>query len=280
MAQGPKRQLDLSNASGANAGNYYVTIQNAAGTAMSVNATLTITNAFALLAGVYNGLFYQTNGNLPNIAVQTAGLLGNCVVGPSGAYSAKLYLGGSNYPVAGAFSLSGDNSQVISRASQGLSNLNVTLHLDMTGATEAITGLVSNMSPANPWTAPLLADLAANPAPVPAGTFHMLVPPIPGALGLLTGTGNIVITSTATGIVTLSGTLDDLTSVSQTVPVSQDGTIPLYFSLYGGLGLTEGWVNLATNGNASGTITWIRPPGIVQGLLFPLGFTNVLSVAP
>ena len=178
LATGTKATLSLVNVSGANAGNYYATVRNAAGAATSANAALAITNAFARLAGAYNGLFYQTYGGTPDITVQTAGMLGNCIVGTNGTYSARICLGGFNYPLTGALtSVTGNDGEVVSRAANGLSNLYVTLHLDMTGATELISGLVSNMSAINPWTAPLLADLATNALPVPAGNFGMLIPP-------------------------------------------------------------------------------------------------------
>lgn len=278
IATGTNATLHLINVSGANAGNYHATVQNAAGAATSANAALTITNAFALLAGAYNGLFYQTNGSLPNIAVQTAGMLGNCIVRTNGTYSARVYVGGFNYPLTGALNVTGNDSEVVSRAAKGLSNLNVTLNLDMTGATETITGLVSNMSTVNPWTAPLLADLATNTLPVPAGNFGMLIPPEIGALNSPPTDGDVLIMSTTNGIITLAGSLADSTPVSQIIPVSQAGTIPLYFSLYGGLGLAEGWINLA-GGVPAGTIAWIRPAGLTNGLPFPLGFTNVLAVS-
>jgi len=282
VSPGPRKvlgllNLGLLNVRGADAGNYYVTIQNAAGAATSANAALTITNAFALVTGAYNGLFYQTNGGLPNIAAPTSGLLRNCVVGSTGAYSARVLLRGCTYLLTGAFNMSGNDSEVVSRAVTENSSLNFTLHLDMTGATQMITGLVSNMSSVSPWTAPLLADLAANTAPVPAGQFNMVIPPQVGALNAPTNNGNVLVTVTTNGIVTLSGSLADSTPVSQTVPVSQAGIIPLYFSLYGGLGVAEGWI-IVGNGAASGTITWIRPAGIISGLSFPLGFTVLSAV--
>jgi len=276
--KGTEGTLYLANVSGANAGNYYVTVQNAAGAATSANAALTITNAFALLAGTYNGLFYQTNGGNPGIAVPTAGMLGNCVVGTSGTYSAGIQLGGFSYPLTGVFNAAGNDSEVVSRAANGLANLNVTLNLDMTGATETITGSVSSMDAGNPWTAPLVADLAANTLPLAAGNFGMLLPPEAGATNSPTTDGDVLITSASNGIITLAGWLADETAVSQTVPVSQAGTIPLYCSLYGGLGLAEGWISLA-GGVPTGTITWIRPAGISSGLPFPPGFTNVLTVS-
>ena len=268
--------LQLLNVSGANTGNYYAVIQNAAGSVTSASAALAITNAFVRVAGAYNGLFYQTNGGNPAVAVPTAGMLGNCIVGTNGAYSARIYLGGYNYTLTGVLSVTGSDAEAVSRAANSLPSLYVALNLDMTGASEMITGLVSNMSAANPWTAPLLADLATNTQSVPTGNLGMLLPPDSGAPNSPAADGSVLISST-NGAVTLAGDMADETAVSQHVPVSQAGTIPFYSSLYGGSGLVEGWINLA-EGVPTGTVTWIRPAGVTNGLPFPLGFTNVLNV--
>lgn len=289
MAAGTKMTLRLANVSAAEAGNYYATIQNAAGAVTSATATLTvtnastsppITNAFAPLAGAYNGLFYQTNESiLPDITVETAGLLSNCVVQTNGIYSASVSLGGFSYPLAGALDGSGDDSEVVSCAANGLSNLNVTLHLDMTGATGQITGSVSNMDAGNPWTSSLLADLATNALPVPVGSFSMLLTPPPTSQGnspVYYGSG--LLANSDAGVIVSEVVMPDGTSFSQSVPVAKDGTIPLYASLYGGLGLAEGWINLS-NGVPSGSITWVRPDGLPTVNGYPPGFTMVLSVS-
>jgi hypothetical protein len=291
VATGTKSTLRLMDVTAASAGSYYVIVQNAAGSVRSASATLTITNPltvaagvqsptsnpFTIVAGVYNGLFYQTNGNVPNIAEQTAGMLGNCVIGTNGAYSAKVYVGGFSYPLAGTLNTAGNDTETIFRSANSLPNLYVTLQLDMTGESGTLSGMISNMSSTSSWTAPLLADLAATTSPVPSGTVTMTIPAITGALGLLTGEGNIAIQIATNGMATMAGALDDLTAVSQTVPISKEGILPLYFNIYGGTGLVEGWISIA-NGAASGTITWIRPPGILTGLLIPAGFTDILSV--
>jgi hypothetical protein len=266
ISTGTKPTLRVGNAAATNAGSYYVIVQNAAGTAISAVATLSITNAFAPYAGVYNGLFYQTNGALPNITVPTAGMLANLVLQPGGAYSARVCIGGSNYSISGGLSMLGRDNQVISRAASGQSNLTVSLHLDMTGVSQSIAGTVSSTIAKTAWSAPLLAVLGTNTLPVPAGSYPMIIPSIRNLLGVLLGQGSVAIASTPTGIVTLAGYMDDLTSVSETVPLSQSGVFPLYFSLYGGQGLAEGWVSLAS-GVPAGTVTWISPAG-----------TNVLSV--
>jgi len=310
---GTKATLHLDNISNANAGNYSVVISNSGGSVTSLVATLSVINpigpgggitsspiqeaagavpnittplstptvplSFIPLAGAYNGLFYQTNGGvLPDINLQSAGLLANCVVGTNGTYSAHLRLGGFKYHLAGTLDMSGFDSEVVSRAGRGLSNLNVTLQLDMTGASGQMTGLVSNMDAANPWTAALLADLATNALPVVAGNFNIMLTPSQSAASNdpsnFLGTGLLI--SSTTGIVTCSALLPDGTSVSQSVPLAKDGTIPFYASLYSGQGIAEGWINLA-NGVASGSITWIRPG---QTIIWQNGqpITTVLSV--
>jgi hypothetical protein len=60
------------------------------------------------------------------------------------------------------------------------------------------------------------------------------------------------------------------------VPISQDGYLPLYASLYGNTGLLIGWIIL-TNNDLEGQLEWIKKPsGLAQ--LYPNGFTNVISV--
>lgn len=274
--------LSVPNASTANAGNYYVTVTNTAGSVTSSSATLTVTTPpppapnFTPLAGAYNGLFYQTNGNSPNVAVGTAGLLGNCVVASNGVYSAQLSIAGSSYSFSGTLNGSGNDSEVVSRLANGLSNLTVNLHLDMTGASQQITGSVSNMDASHPWVSPLLADLATNALPVPAGSFILYIPALVIA-PVHSPSGYADVLVSANGSVTLIGMLFDGTTFSQSAAVARDGTIPMYASLYGGRGLIEGWVNLA-NDQPTGAITWIRPAGVSTPTPYPAGFTNSFKV--
>ena len=287
---GTKETLNLANVTAANTGIYYAVVQNAAGSVSSTIASLTVMPAllpavsigapaaagdFAPVAGAYNGLFYQTNDGNPEVTEQTAGMLANCVVDTNGVYSARIRLGGFRYSMGGTFDASGNDSEIVSRAASGLADLNVTLHLDMTGETQMMSGAVSSVDAGNPWSASLLADLATNSQIVPTGSFDMVL--APGGPDSLDGSGNIWISSDASGTVTLFGSLSDGTVLSQTDSLSQDGTMPLYFNLYGGLGLLEGWVNL-TNGAPSGTLTWIRPSGVTVGGVVLPGITNLLNM--
>jgi hypothetical protein len=80
------------------------------------------------------------------------------------------------------------------------------------------------------------------------------------------------------GVFTLSGALADgtsLTATSQTVPVSENGDIPVYDSLYGNTGLLLGWVNIA-NGVPAGNLEWIKKASHATAL-YTNGFTNFVS---
>jgi hypothetical protein len=85
----------------------------------------------------------------------------------------------------------------------------------------------------------------------------------------------------AGGNVRLSGTLADVTKITQRVPVSENGQWPLYVPLYRGLGALLSWIHLDTNALSDDPITWIKlsqPTAKFYGS----GFTNdtTISVSP
>jgi hypothetical protein len=255
-----------------NAGNYQVTVSNVAGAVTSSAATLTVlpTNTIATAAGVYNGLFYQTNDDgSPAITEPAAGFLGHCVVATNGAYSAKLHLGGLTYSLAGVFDISGNASATILRAGAGLSNLTAVMHLDLINGTRQITGAISSTTSGNAWTAPLVGDRATNAFPQLAEVILLILPGLsansPTNYG--SASGRVV-----NGVLSLSGTLGDGAAIAQTMPISKDGNVPLYVNLYNNSGLLEGWINLA-GGVVTGNLTWICPGSPVQP-----GFNTVVPI--
>jgi hypothetical protein len=228
-----------------NAGNYHFTVSNAGGAVTSSVATLMVlpTNTIATAAGAYNGLFFQTNADgTADVTEATAGLLGNCVVAKKGTFSAKVHVGGVSYSLAGVFDIYGDASAPIPRTGAGLSNLTAVLHLDLINGTRQITGTISSMTASNAWIAPLVADLATNAYPQLTGVTLVVSPGLsvnsPTNFG---GASGVVVN----GVLSLSGALGDTVAISQSVPISKDGYVPLYVSLYKNSGLVEGWINLA-----------------------------------
>jgi hypothetical protein len=212
------------------------------------------------LAGTYNGLFYQTNNDgTPAIDIQSTGLLSDCVVNSKGVFTATIDLDGVTNSVAGAFDDAGNAVLLVNRSDSGLFNLAVSLNLDLLSGTLQMSGTVSNMDRANPWTAILNAELQTNG---PAPRLHWLLS-IPSPDG--SSAGSAAATEHA-GNVFISGNLCDGTAISDSVPVSVTGMVPLLIPLGRDSGLLAGWLDLSAKPSTS-PITWVCP-----------SFTNIVNV--
>jgi len=236
-----------------------------------------VTNPFLAVAGVYNGLFYPTNG----VTEASSGFISATISSNSaGTYTAKLLLNGGSNSFNGSFDLTGTAQASLTNSGQ---TIGVTLSLDFNPAEARMGGSVSNAAAG--WNAVIYADRAvfstnANPATNYAGHFTLLLPPGINAPALSPdGYGYAAITNTLGGISTLGGALADGTPFLWSVPIDQDGGIPLYQSLYSGKGTLLGWIyftneppqNLSTNSSFS----WIKPS--IPGTLYPSGFTNLIT---
>jgi hypothetical protein len=238
-----------------------------------------VPNLFAAFSGVYNGLFITPDG----VTEQTAGMLKGLTIGMNGTYSGTILINGGSQVISGKFDLTSQAVNYISRASAQGGPLTVVMALSMNNPPQQVTGTVSGINDGVPWTAALFADLATNS--LPSAEYTMLIPPdtnnappdaSPG------GAGYALITNSAgtaghpsTAKVTITGALADGTAFSQTVPVSQDGYVPIYVNLYSGKGLLLGWINLATTDAADVSLTWIHPER--SSGLYKRGFTNMLA---
>jgi hypothetical protein len=221
----------------------------------------------AFAAGTYNGLFYQTNSDgTPAFDVQTTGSISQCAVDSLGNFTAQIYLDGVTNSITGTFNASGNDTIIVDRSAEGVSNLDISLNLNSAPGAPQISGVVSNLDSNNPWTAALSAELqtnASNPS------LNLLLN-VPGPAGLPAASA---MASVIGGTVQLFGTLGDGSILSQSLPISIDGTIPLLIPLYQNAGLLAGWLNISTI-PATSPLTWICPPGQINS-----GFTNVVNVA-
>lgn len=220
-------------------------------------------------AGTYNGLF----NSLGMVEQVSQGLITTSLTA-QGKYTGRLQIGAGRYSFSGALSPEGRITNVISRKTAG----NLALNLGFAGgdAGDQMSGEITN---GTAWTATVLADRAvfnARTNPAPYANFYTLR--FPGQSGdptLPAGDGFGTATVGAGGMVTFAGTLADGNIVSQSVPVSQAGTWPLYVPMYSGGGSIWSWLVFAnqTNSDVTGTLEWIKP-AMDGARYYPSGFTN------
>jgi hypothetical protein len=250
-----------------------------------------ITNPFTAVAGIYNGLFYETN----EVAHESSGFF-TMNVTRKGGYSGKLSLDGDTVSFGGKFNLSGQSTTNISRAAKGKVNLYLNLALDWNTDSEQIFGRLSD----GVWSAEMLADRAtfnaANPATNFVGSYTFLVPRTNHPAVSPGGIGYGLVTNNALGKVALlvSG-LGDGSSIGQNVPISKRGQWPLFVPLYKNFyvytnllkgtlatnrtyprGSLLGWITF-TNAAPTGKVSWIKT-GSATNLLYLGGFTNVVEI--
>ncbi|PWU12673.1 MAG: hypothetical protein C5B50_21010 [Verrucomicrobia bacterium] len=217
-----------------------------------------IPNPFPPVAGLYHGLFYDTNG----VAHQSSGFV-NLTVTPLGSYSGKILLAGSTYPVSGQFSAFGALTKSVATHSGPLA---LQLQLDLNG--NSLTGQLSQGA----WTAQLNAFRAmSNP---PTGNYTLVLPGGDGDPEQPGGDGFGTLTVDGMGTLGFKGMLGDGTIVAEKTIVTPGGQWPFYFVYPTGNGSVLGWLtftNLA-NGDISGDVSWTKLP--LASKFYPGGFTN------
>lgn len=216
--------------------------------------------------GNYAGLFFDTN----NLTATNAGFF-SAAVTPTGAFTAKMLLGGSSVSTSGQFTPEGVFSNSI--VAKGFSNaFTVQLQLDLTGGNQ-ITGTIGNSG----WSVPLTANQdvfsTTNPPSQSFERFGLVIPGGNDSSSQPAGNsfGSIIIDGT--GNVTFSGTLADGSPASQQTFISKDGQWPFYISSSGGQGVTLGWLGFSQGqrGTLGGHVYWQRLP-LAAAKLYPGGF--------
>jgi hypothetical protein len=148
------------------------------------------------------------------------------------------------------------------------------LHVDLINGTLQMTGSISCTNTADAWTAALVANKATNAY---TNLTAMRLAISPGLSGNSPTNSGSAFGQVVNGVLYVAGTLGDTTTFSQSVPISPNGSLPFYVSLYNNLGLLEGWLNLASE-PVIGNLTWIRPSGINLPPGYLQGFDTVVQV--
>ena len=233
-----------------------------------------IPNPFLAVKGTYSGLFSDSPPTRKNSGAAVI------TVATGGTFTAKFNIAEKDYTLKGQFDNDGHFTGDIIR--KGLSPLNISLQLDVSGGTDHIGGTISDGT----FTADISADRSVfnaktNPAPQ-AGRYTLAIrfdtdhagnPTSPQGQGF--GTVNV----SAAGKITFVGTLGDGTDVSQGATLSTDGTWPLYIEAY----KVKGYITCVINfedlvlSDFSGVADWIKPIQ-TSGAVYRQGFTESVSI--
>jgi hypothetical protein len=235
-----------------------------------------VTNPFTGVAGAYHGLFYPTNSAITG---QNSGFFTLTLSALQGSYTAALSQGGRNFPFSGGFDLSGSSQATFNGPNK--EPLTAALKLGLNPPDNQISGTIS----ATGWQAAMMADKAVFngttlKATNYAGRYTMVMPPGVGAPQSSPGGYSVAtINNSQAGLASLVGTLGDGTTINQLVPISENGVIPVYVSLYTGQGALLGWLTFtnAPPQTVNGVLNWIKQSGINKPL-YPGGFTNQSAV--
>ncbi len=265
-------------------------------------------NAFTAIAGVYNGLFFDT-------AVST-----NCSgyftarVSKNGKFIVKINKAGKSGVGSGQFGTNGVGVATIGRAPGAINT--VELRTDITGVDPAVTGTVTSTDCVATLEGDRVIFTSRNPSPI-QGLYTFILPRASASgpqtndvvtTNVVVSTNNIgqtnemvvtnstfvtnsivttndIVSAPGHGFASLSvsklgqakirGSLADGTKFNQSTTISTTGEIPLFVSLYRGQGLLIGWLSVTQNEVSGSPINWKRPAG---GILFPDGIDADITV--
>lgn len=290
--------LQINNLQKSDFGDYYVVVANnnqkdaVVGVESAVaKVGVLVEHPFVDAAGVYNGLFYDTN----SFGHNNSGFI-TLKVNTNRAFSGKLRLDGDVVSFSGKFASNGVVATNISRAKWGKENLSATIALDFATWSDELTGTVSSST----WTSSIIADRAVfnkvNLA-FESNLYQTMIlngededgstPDGAGVSGLKLSTN---------GVATLTaGYMADGQRLKMKVPISKHGYWPVYspvyktIHVYTNLAITNvitlktnksyyvgsvmGWMSSAPS-DTFGELSWIKP-GWTNNV-YPNGFTNQL----
>jgi hypothetical protein len=234
-------------------------------------------NAFAVVSGPYNGLFFETN----QIQQTSSGIL-SLFVTARGTYSGRLQSGKIRAPFHGQLDLSCQGTNVLSGANKN--SILVQFRVDGNGQ---LIGQISNGDTISALAAERTSfNSRTLPAPF-AGRYTCVLPGqgtdpfAPQAYGF--GVAQI----NASGSAIFFGTLADGTRVTQSTLIPDSALWPFYAPLYSGNGSIIGAPLYSGNGSIIGLLTltnqvstdldgminWIKPAA-PNTKYYSAGFTN------
>jgi hypothetical protein len=244
-----------------------LTFEMRAGLAFTANF---VPNPFLARTGAYNGML--SSGSAEHA---TSGIV-KVSVASSGVVTGKVLLGGATHAFTARLNANGDATVTIAR--KNLPSLTLTLDLDVDGDSGRITGTLSDGG----FSASFAADRAwvsgafRTGAP---GRYTVVIPPVDGGGGRPEGAGWATLTLSSAGVASLSGKLADGAAFTAAAWVSRDGVMPIYVTLYSGLGSVSGSLRFrdTSETDLDGSLHWHKPER-PTALRYPWAFSEEHSI--
>jgi hypothetical protein len=228
-----------------------------------------VTNPFVVLKGAYYGLFGENNQgrNHDRSGYFTLALT------ERGSYSGSILMGSRRFAATGQFDWLG-HSRLTLRP-PGSNSVTVEMKLDVTNLTSRVEGVVGDgnwQAELTGYRAPTFAGTNSSPS---LGRYTLAIPGEHDPGQGPGGHGYGLVSVGRTGLMICTGRLPDGTVLNQAIPVSSDGSFPLFGWLYGGMGSVSGWVTFTNQAESDlrGALNWIKRP-VPTSRYYPLGFTN------
>jgi hypothetical protein len=249
--------LTLNHVVIADSATYRVVVGNATGSVISSNAVLTVTtptNNTAQIAGVYTGLFWDTN----NLSNGSSGWF-SATVTSKGVLDGQVKIAGASTTFTTKLQANGSATLDVSRHNQDA--LVLTLQVDLSGS-GTLTGSVADAN--NLFNSQVTAYRAgfskSSPATEFEGYYTWAMPAVSGIAPA--GNSYGAATVAPAGGVQLSIALGDGTTTTSSGSLSTSGLMPLYVSLYSGQGSLLAWLSFnKTSGSPSTNgAYWFKDP--------------------
>lgn len=242
-----------------------------------------VLNPFIALKGNYNGLFYPViNGWAVPSGATNAGFITLRLTG-QGGFNGQLLLEDETLPFSGAFDLQLQAQASVPRPGKPALTVNLQLNPEMLDPdtddleTNVITGTVMD---GTQWASDLLAYRAATGSSNQyAGAYTMLMEGCEDSgecfvnADVPWGDSPAAVNVSRFGAIQMIGALSDGASISQDTAVSENGSWPLFVSLYGGGGCLIGWMSLDTNQPVS-PLCWLAPASPPGTCYYTNGFNQ------
>ncbi|MBP9900792.1 MAG: immunoglobulin domain-containing protein [Verrucomicrobia bacterium] len=214
-------------------------------------------------AGTYNGLFFEND----EVHLASAGAF-KVASDRGGNYSGWVQLGYARYAFTGKLDLNLRATNVITR--WNAPPLTVELLLGQGNQAGQASGRVTD----GVWNSPLSGGRATGNSRY-AGRYTLIIPGLVGDTLIPAGDGYATLSVGVDGLGIMNGTLSDGTQFMQSAFVTDDGSWPVYVSLYSARGAVVSWMSFAdlSGSDVSGSLVWIKQAG-ASAVSYSAGFTN------